>query len=167
LPEKDDMGLPEKGTKVARKGRGPAGRARAADPTPEVDMTAFNAGARSEFGRAPSPALDPFTARRMARERQRREAGAMRCVSSGYRADGRSCCHAVPSDVAEAAWAHEQGGDRFFLFTWRGEAWLGFGAEGDGVRGVYCPEHHAQRAERSFARLLSSSTADDETLTAA
>jgi hypothetical protein len=77
----------------------------------------------------------------------------LRCVSSGYLADGSSCQHTVPGSVAGAAWARqlEQAPvleDQFFRFVWRGAEWLGYGLRDGGVRGVYCPEHNAQRSER-------------------
>jgi hypothetical protein len=77
----------------------------------------------------------------------------LRCVSSGYLSGGCSCQQTVPGGVADAAWARqlEQAPaveDRFFRFVWRGAQWLGFGLRGGGVRGVYCPEHNAQRSER-------------------
>jgi hypothetical protein len=75
----------------------------------------------------------------------------LKCLSSGYLLDGRSCQAAVPASVVERAWeaclrrlpAREDG---FFQFHWKGEAWLAYGLTGGGVRGVYCPEHRAQRA---------------------
>ena len=76
----------------------------------------------------------------------------LRCVSSGYLSDGCSCRSAIPSSLVTAAWASViEGGeteDRFFRFTWRGGVWLGFGLHDGRVRGVYCPEHSAARAER-------------------
>lgn len=77
----------------------------------------------------------------------------LRCVSSGYLSDGCSCRSAIPSSVVSAAWASvlDRGGrteDRFFRFAWRGGVWLGFGMQDGRVRGVYCPEHSAARAER-------------------
>jgi hypothetical protein len=78
----------------------------------------------------------------------------LRCVSSGYLADGCSCQSTVPASVANAAWSHEllhtpAGEDQFFRFIWRGGEWLGYGLRDGRVRGVYCPEHSARRAERS------------------
>ena len=77
----------------------------------------------------------------------------LRCVSSGYLSDGCSCRSAIPSSVVMAAWTSvlDRGGepgDRFFRFVWRGGVWLGFGLQDGRVRGVYCPEHSAARAER-------------------
>jgi len=78
----------------------------------------------------------------------------LRCVSSGYMADGCSCQQTVPASVVSSAWARERvhgqvREDRFFRFMWRGGAWLGYGLRDGGVRGVYCPTHSAKRAERS------------------
>lgn len=77
----------------------------------------------------------------------------LRCVSSGYLSDGCSCQQTVPGSVAGAAWARqlEQAPaleDQFFRFMWRGAEWLGYGLRDGGVRGVYCPEHTAERRER-------------------
>ena len=79
----------------------------------------------------------------------------LRCVSSGYLADGCSCKATVPASVAARRWAREleraaAREDRFFRFLWHGGAWLGYGLRDGRVRGVYCPEHSARRAERSF-----------------
>jgi hypothetical protein len=78
----------------------------------------------------------------------------LRCVSSGYLADGCSCHSTVPASIASAAWAHQlertpAREDQFFRFMWRGGEWLGYGLRDGRVRGVYCPEHSARRAERS------------------
>ncbi len=78
----------------------------------------------------------------------------LRCVSSGYLSDGCSCPSAIPSSVVTGAWAQVLDGgnerhDRFFRFAWRGGVWLGFGLQDGSVRGVYCPEHSAERAEHS------------------
>jgi hypothetical protein len=78
----------------------------------------------------------------------------VRCVHSGYLDGGCSCPATVPASAVGAAWArqleyadvHE---DQFFRFMWRGGAWLGYGLRDGDVRGVYCPEHSAERAERS------------------
>lgn len=84
----------------------------------------------------------------------------LRCVSSGYLAEGCSCNATVPWSVASAAWASElahtaqahaePAEDRFFRFVWRGGVWLAYGLRDGGVRGVYCPTHSARRAERSY-----------------
>ncbi len=79
----------------------------------------------------------------------------LRCVSSGYLAGGCSCGATIPASVVTAAWAHEieRSGARegFFRFDWRGGVWLAFGLLDGHVRGVYCPEHSAERAGRSSA----------------
>ncbi|HEX3512238.1 MAG TPA: hypothetical protein VHT27_14195 [Solirubrobacteraceae bacterium] len=81
----------------------------------------------------------------------------LRCVSSGYLTHGCSCEAQVPAEVVVAAWERERAerrGDRFFRFAWRGEAWLAYGLRNGRVRGVYCPEHRAEREERtSIGRL--------------
>jgi hypothetical protein len=84
----------------------------------------------------------------------------MRCVSSGYLADGCSCQATIPSNVVIAAWARElellgAHDDRFFRFAWRGGVWFAFGLGDGSVRGVYCPRHSAARAERSFVQNVS------------
>ncbi|MGO9320737.1 MAG: hypothetical protein ACLQBY_08065 [Solirubrobacteraceae bacterium] len=78
----------------------------------------------------------------------------LRCVSSGYLADGCSCQKTVPASVVSVAWARElerapASEDQFFRFLWRGGEWLAYGLRDGRVRGVYCPEHSARRAERS------------------
>ncbi|MGD0455496.1 MAG: hypothetical protein ABSB69_18070 [Solirubrobacteraceae bacterium] len=84
----------------------------------------------------------------------------LRCVSSGYLADGCSCQTTVPASVASAAWARElerapAREDQFFSFLWRGGEWLSYGLRDGRVRGVYCPEHCARRAERSCGQSVS------------
>jgi len=81
--------------------------------------------------------------------------GLLRCVSSGYLLDGCSCQATVPASVACAAWTRElertrAREDQFFSFLWRGGEWLAYGLRDGRVRGVYCPEHSARRAERSY-----------------
>jgi hypothetical protein len=78
----------------------------------------------------------------------------LRCVSSGYLSGGCSCPRTIPAAVVVAAWAHElekAAGERFFHFAWGGGEWLAFGLEDGLVRGVYCPDHSADRDERSFS----------------
>jgi hypothetical protein len=79
----------------------------------------------------------------------------LRCVSSGYLADGCSCESRIPAAVVVAAWRHQlEQGQRnggFFQFAWRGEKWLAYGLDDGRIRGVYCPTHHAAREERSAA----------------
>lgn len=83
----------------------------------------------------------------------------LRCVSSGYLEHGCSCTARVPGGVAVAAWRRVLGSagaraDGFFRFAWRGEVWLAYGLIDGCVRGVYCPEHSAQRERRAFAAML-------------
>lgn len=93
----------------------------------------------------------------------------LRCVSSGYLSHGCSCRAAVPAPVVEAAWARERESSGvqagFFHFAWQGGVWLAYGMEDGHVRGVYCPEHRAEREERSFTRLITHGALDDEVFT--
>jgi hypothetical protein len=78
----------------------------------------------------------------------------LRCVSSGYLAGGCSCRCTIPAGAVIAAWARElekAPGERFFHFAWGGGEWLAYGLEDGLVRGVYCPDHSAERDERSFS----------------
>jgi hypothetical protein len=78
----------------------------------------------------------------------------LRCVSSGYMSGGCSCPRTIPAGAVLGAWALElqkAAGDRFFHFTWGGGEWLAYGLEDGLVRGVYCPDHSAERDERSFS----------------
>ena len=100
----------------------------------------------------PTTAVQALSAHEIATEAQVDRL--LRCVSSGYLSDGCSCRTTIPASIVGAAWAHElersgAGSDRFFRFRWRGGVWLAFGLRDGNVRGVYCPEHSAERAERS------------------
>jgi hypothetical protein len=78
----------------------------------------------------------------------------LQCVSSGYLSSGGSCPRTIPAGAVIAAWKGElekASGDRFFHFTWGGGEWLAYGLEDGLVRGVYCPDHSAERDERSFS----------------
>jgi hypothetical protein len=85
--------------------------------------------------------------------RQRPSDPSLRCVSSGYLSGGCSCRSTIPSGVVTDAWVRERRagvhGDRFFHFTWHGEVWLGYGLKNGRIRGVYCPEHSAERDQRT------------------
>jgi hypothetical protein len=77
------------------------------------------------------------------------------CVSSGS-PDGCSCRSQIDRDVVAQAWAREleASGDRearFFHFISDGGVWMAYGLADGNVRGVYCPSHNSQRAERSRA----------------
>ena len=77
------------------------------------------------------------------------------CVWTGDPANGCSCGSSIPEDVVTAAWRRElEGGgeraDRFFEFTWQDDVWLAYGLRDGGVRGVHCPPHRAERAERAY-----------------
>ena len=87
------------------------------------------------------------------------------CVSSGS-PDGCSCRSQIARDVVAQAWAREleAGGERearFFHFISGGGVWMAYGLADGNVRGVYCPSHNSQRAERSRA---ASCRADDVVL---
>jgi hypothetical protein len=81
----------------------------------------------------------------------------LRCVWSGS-VDACSCSSRIDRDVVAQAWQGEldASGDRegrFFHFIGEGGVWMAYGlADGD-VRGVYCPSHNSQRAERSRAAI--------------
>jgi hypothetical protein len=78
----------------------------------------------------------------------------LRCVSSGYLSGGCSCNRTIPASAVVAAWARELEkvpGERFFHFEWGGDEWLAYGLPDGLVRGVYCPDHSAERDERSFS----------------
>jgi hypothetical protein len=81
----------------------------------------------------------------------------LRCVWSGS-VDGCSCSSRVDRDVVVQAWQREldAGTDheaRFFHFISGGGVWMAYGLADGHVRGVYCPSHNSQRAERSRAAL--------------
>jgi hypothetical protein len=78
----------------------------------------------------------------------------LRCVSTGYLGDGCSCETTIPAEVVAAAWREEveSSGNpkaRFFRFVYQRATWLAFGLEDGRVRGVYCPEHSAERDSRA------------------
>ncbi|HEY3864731.1 MAG TPA: hypothetical protein VGL54_01425 [Solirubrobacteraceae bacterium] len=79
-------------------------------------------------------------------------APALRCVSSGYLADGCSCRARVPAAVVNDAWRDELKQGRlcegFFHFAWNGGMWLAYGLSNGRVRGVYCPAHRSEREQR-------------------
>jgi hypothetical protein len=83
----------------------------------------------------------------------------LRCVWSGS-VEGCSCRSRIAREVVAHAWQREldASGDseaRFFHFIWDGGVWMAYGLAGGEVRGVYCPSHNSQRAERSRASLCS------------
>lgn len=78
------------------------------------------------------------------------------CVWSAL--DGCTCGASIPEAVVAGAWARELDAsgeleDRFFHFIWEGGAWLAYGLASGDVRGVHCPSHNSERAERSHAAL--------------
>jgi hypothetical protein len=97
--------------------------------------------------------ITDITTRRILRSGSREPA--MRCVSSGYLSRGSSCTVTIPGGVVTDAWASQKRagihGDRFFHFTWQGEVWLAYGLKDGRIRGVYCPEHSAERDQRSLS----------------
>jgi hypothetical protein len=83
----------------------------------------------------------------------------LRCVWSGS-VDGCSCRSRIDRDIVALAWQRELGasGDRearFFHLIWDGGVWMAYGLADGEVRGVYCPSHNSQRAERSRAAICS------------
>lgn len=77
----------------------------------------------------------------------------LRCVRSGYLADGCSCPATIPARVVAATWERQRARDEapeegLFRFAWQGELWLAFAQAGE-IRGVYCPVHLAEREARS------------------
>jgi hypothetical protein len=83
----------------------------------------------------------------------------LRCVWSGS-VEGCSCRSRIDREVVAGAWQREldASGDRearFFHFIWDGGVWMAYGLADGEVRGVYCPSHNSQRAERSRAALCS------------
>ncbi|MEA2140011.1 MAG: hypothetical protein QOC91_110 [Solirubrobacteraceae bacterium] len=81
----------------------------------------------------------------------------LRCVWSGS-VEGCSCRSRIDRAIVAWAWQREldAGGTRearFFHFIWEGGVWMAYGLADGEVRGVYCPSHNSQRAERSRAAL--------------
>jgi hypothetical protein len=163
------MDCPKRETRAQEAASARGRRDRATGPLRVLEMQS----ASTPRPAAEAEPLDPFTARLAAREAARANppAAHLRCVSSGYPSHGGHCGATVPEEVATAAWEQERQdclvGDRFFQFSWRGEAWLAFGVDGKGVRGVYCPAHSAERTKRSFMQLLARNASGEETFTAA
>jgi hypothetical protein len=134
LPERDDMACPNDPSLPERALRAGPGR----------DLTALLGREREQDGCAP-------------------EWRVLRCVASGYLSHGCSCDAAVPAEAVVAAWARERRshrGDRFFSFRWNDETWLAFGLRNGLVRGVYCPEHRAQRFEHESLERLEQHAAE-------
>lgn len=74
----------------------------------------------------------------------------MRCVSSsGYLTGACSCEVTIPAGIVAAAWGRRRragvSGDSFFHFSHEGDVWLAYGRRDGSIRGVYCPEHLAER----------------------
>jgi hypothetical protein len=79
----------------------------------------------------------------------------LRCVWTSYPTHDRSCHTRVPIRVVTQAWKRELSRGRahegFFHFSWDDEVWLAYGLANGRVRGVYCPEHAAERDEHTSA----------------
>jgi hypothetical protein len=82
---------------------------------------------------------------------------ALQCLSSGYLGEDGRCQCRIPEQVVAAAWQRQReqhvASEGFFRFMWREGMWLAFGHSDGGVRGVYCPEHAADRDQRASAAL--------------
>jgi hypothetical protein len=105
-------------------------------------------GSLPDWDRAFSGVLADLTIGLGAQEDER----SLRCVSSGYLANGCSCSASIPYHVVTAAWtrALSRGqAEGFFRVAWRQEVWLAYGLSDGHVRGVYCPDHSAERARRA------------------
>lgn len=98
---------------------------------------------------------------------------ALRCVSTGYSSSSPWPCDCrIPKAAVEQAWREDldAGGecsDRFFHFIWGGGVWSAYGLQNGRVRGVYCPAHTEERAERSHAACCSRADVDFEVAAAA
>ena len=79
----------------------------------------------------------------------------LQCLSRGYLGGGERCARRILRRTVDGAWraALEDGaiGEGFFRFSWRGGQWLAYGHSDGHVRGVYCPEHAADRDQRAGA----------------
>jgi hypothetical protein len=102
----------------------------------------------TDWDRAFSGMLADLTVSLGAQEDER----SLRCVSSGYLATECSCSETIPYHVVTAAWAralsrgHAEG---FFRVAWQEAVWLAYGLSDGNVRGVYCPDHSAERSLRA------------------
>lgn len=76
----------------------------------------------------------------------------LRCVWTNHPRHDCRCREQVPVRVVCGAWqrALQRNGRcaGFFDFSWQGQLWLGYGLPDGAVRGVYCPEHRAEREQR-------------------
>ena len=82
---------------------------------------------------------------------------ALRCVWSDPR-DGCSCDAHISRAAVELAWQRELecSGDNqahFFHLVHDGGVWQAYGLADGQIRGVHCPAHNRQRAQRSRAAL--------------
>jgi hypothetical protein len=83
----------------------------------------------------------------------------LRCVWSGW-TDGCSCTSRIERTLVAEAWRREleasgDGEPRFFHFIADGGVWMAYGLADGTVRGVYCPAHNSERAQRSRAAMCS------------
>ena len=105
-------------------------------------------GTLADWDRAFSGLLADLTVPLGAQEGER----SLRCVSSGYLANGCSCRQSIPYHVVTAAWtrALSRGqAEGFFRLAWQEQVWLAYGLSDGNVRGVYCPDHSAERTRRA------------------
>jgi hypothetical protein len=158
LPEEDDMNCPIGATGLVLQRK----------TERRLDMTGLQAGATTLERQVPEADWDDAFADVVVDFDRRRAAGAevsgqrLRCVSSGYLANGCSCRASIPAEVVGAVWERELArggdrGDRFFRIAWQEDVWLAFGLQDGGVRGVYCPSHSAERDERAFVAAVAPS----------
>ena len=108
-------------------------------------------GSLADWDRAFSGVLADLTIPLGAQEGER----SLRCVSSGYLANRCSCSESIPYHVVTAAWtrALSRGqAEGFFRVAWQEQVWLAYGLSDGNVRGVYCPDHSAERTRRAQER---------------
>jgi hypothetical protein len=111
-------------------------------------------GIEQELGESEFASIVSELLRRDALERGARAES--HCVWSSK--DGCCCHETIPTEAVTAAWQREldagaEREDRFFHFIYEGGVWLAYGLANGEVRGVYCPSHNTQRAERSHASI--------------
>jgi hypothetical protein len=164
LPEWDDMNCPKREDQLPGAGRGSGERAVEFRGRARVAPAGADPSSIGQQRPISVSALETLVAGPPRRLPQRADERALRCVSSGYLSHGCPCDAEVPAGVVVAAWARERTSgrdDRFFKFVWRDEVWLGYGLRNGSVRGVYCPDHVAERAERQvIGRIYPSVDAD-------
>jgi hypothetical protein len=160
LPEMDDMKRPKRELELPQQGRGRAERAEsskgvASKPAP-TGVPLAGGPARPVSVAQLEAIVSPPTVPAIGESNDYR---VLRCVASGYMSRECSCKAGVPARAVVAAWGLERRHDRrerFFTFMWRGQTWLAYGLRNGCVRGVYCPEHRAERDERATLGRLES-----------